>query len=248
MSQKQLFLITGSSSCLGRSMVDFLVRDKNVSVLSTTREPTPTLELANRRNHLHLAGIDLLNSSDVAALTQQVNRWADGPFTVVHCVGCFPAYKDICQTDLSEVRRVYEANVFTLYAITPALIPLMKVHGGGHFIAFSSHTVYEAYPLMAAFTSAKAAVESLVRSIANEYSKDKIFSTALALATLDTPKERKMRPRTNHSDWLKPIQVCRLVRTLAKDPIMNGNTIHLFNYSNSFFHQSYYDRIGLDSK
>lgn len=246
MAKKQLFLITGASSCLGKSMVDFLVKDKDVSVFSTTREPTQISESANRHNHLHLAGIDLLNLSDLTTLTQQVDRWANGPFTVVHCVGCFPTYKEIHQIDLSEVQQVYEANVFTLYAMVAKLIPLMKVRAGGHFIAFSSHTVHEAYPLMAAFTSAKVAVENLIKSIANEYSRDKIFSTALAIATLDTPKEREMRPMANHSDWLKPIQVCRLVQTLAKEPIMNGNTIHLFNYSDTFFHQSYYDRLGLD--
>jgi len=176
-----------------------------------------------------------------------VLHWADGPFHVINCVGYFTEYRAICETPVDEARRIFESNVLALYSTAKTLLPIMGSNGGGHFIAFSTHAVTESYPLMAAFTAAKAAVDSLVQSIANEHSKDRIIANALAIATLNSPRERSLRPSADNSDWLQVEQIVQFVEHTMQTPfgIMNGNTIHLFNYSDSFFHQSYFDRLGI---
>jgi len=46
---------------------------------------------------------------------------------------------------------------------------------------------------MAAFTSAKAACECLIKCIANEYSQYGIIANAIALSTILTPKVKKSK-------------------------------------------------------
>ena len=88
---------------------------------------------------------------------------------------------------LSLALTVFYSYVSSLFATSIAFLPVMRAKGGGHFIAFSSHAVPHSYPLMAAFLAAKAAVYSLVLSIANEWARDGIIANALAIATLYTP-------------------------------------------------------------
>ena len=245
MAARHSFLVTGASSDLGKELVQFLIEDPQVAVVSTARRSNTQIPCESS-NHRHLAGIDLADADGVRELLLQTNRWLPGIFHVINCVGYFPGFREICKTDVSEVRRVLEENVLTVHSVAAEAIPLMKARGGGHFIAFSSHAVPQAFPLMAAFSAAKAALESLIRSIANEYSKDKIVATALAVATLDTPREREKRPHADPQNWLKPRQIYEFIRQLVDSPfqIMNGNTIQLFNYSDDYFGKSYFDRLG----
>ncbi|PLX85219.1 MAG: hypothetical protein C0617_04850 [Desulfuromonas sp.] len=240
------YLITGVSSHLGEKLVGHLSEDPGNRVFTTSRGPSAFDQITAKPNHQHLTGVDLLQADDVSRLFSAVSRWAEGPFHVVNCVGYFPGYSAMRQTPFDEFRRVFECNVLTLYATANALLPLMQAKGGGHFMAFSSHSVAQAYPLMAAFTAAKAAVESLVRSIANEHAKEGIVANAFAIATINTPREHDLRPGADSSGWLDVEQISRYVVEIVRAPfsIMNGNTIHLYNYSDTFFHTSYFDRLG----
>lgn len=241
------YLITGANGYLGRSLAGHLCAVAGNKVLTTSRGPSEFDKLPDSSIRRHLSSVDLLQRADIAKLVSAVDRWADGPFHVVNCAGYFPEYKSICETSLDEARRVFDSNVLALYAAAHALLPIMQTRGGGHFIAFSSHAVTQSYPLMAAFTAAKASVDTLVQSIANEYSKDGIVANALAIATLNSPKERQLRPKANSSGWLEVDQIIHFIEQMVRSPfkIMNGNTVHLFNYSESFFHQAYFDRLGL---
>jgi NAD(P)-dependent dehydrogenase (short-subunit alcohol dehydrogenase family) len=241
------YLITGANSHLGKYLANHLSKTANNKVFTTSRRPSKFDNLPKAKNHQHLKGIDLLQPEDLSRLAAAVDRWADGPFQIINCVGYFPGYITIRETSIEEACRVFESNVLSLFATANALLPIMQSKGGGHFIAFSSHAVTQSYPLMAAFTAAKASVDSLIQSIANEYSQHHIAANALAIATLDSPKERAIRPAAKKSDWLRAEQIARLVENIVQTPfgVMNGNTIHLFNYSNTFFHQSFYDRLGI---
>lgn len=245
MSKNLSFVITAAGSDLGRSLAEFLLQDSDTSLLLTTRREYDFRKLEETGRVLHCANLDLTNEQNISTLTSEADRFFKTGFHVVNCVGNFPGYKSLQDVGVSEASQIFNSNVLTVYAAAHALLPLMQIRGGGHFIAFSSHTDYQCYPLMATFTSAKAAVESLIQSIAHEYSKHNIIANTLALATLATETEMKLKPHGDHANWLQLAQVCSLIRELVQSPfsIMNGNTLHLYNHSDSFFHQSYFERI-----
>lgn len=241
------YLITGSNSYLGKKMASYLSASTYNQVFTTSRSPSEFDKQTIGANHQHLSGIDLLHPEEMSRLASAVSQWAEGSFHIVNCVGYFPGYKPISDIAVDEAKKIFDSNVLSLYATANKLLPIMSSKGGGHFIAFSSHAVTQSYPLMAAFLASKAAVDSLVQSIANEFAKEKIIANALAIATLDTPQERHIRPAADNSGWLSVEQVIRYVEEIVHSPfgIMNGNTIQLYNYSDSFFHQSYFDRLGI---
>lgn len=240
----QTFLITGAGSMVGRALVAHLSNRSEVRLLLTTRRQAVFSGLNS--STLHLPNINFLDTADLMTFSNWISSEIDGPFTVINCLGYFPGFISITDLSIDDARRVYESNVLALYAVAQACIPVMTKNGGGHFVAFSSHAVAQAYPLMGAFASAKAAVELLIKAIANEYARDGIIATALAPATIDTPVERELTPQGDFEHWVRPEQICNLIDRLVDGSfsIMNGNTIQLYNYSDSYFGQSYFDRIG----
>jgi NAD(P)-dependent dehydrogenase (short-subunit alcohol dehydrogenase family) len=88
-------------------------------------------------------------------------------------------------------------------------------------------------------------LEQLVKQIANEYSQNDICANAIALATMMTNAELNLKPFGDHQHWLKPEEVAEFVVSMirADTRILNGNVHDLFHYSDSYFHDSYFQRV-----
>ena len=245
MAEQYSFVITGANSFLGREFAKMLSRNENYKVFLTSRSKFNFNGLLKNKNVSYLPEIDLTIESDVEKLIIAINDFLPDKFHVINCLGYFPGYETVEEINISTAKKVFDSNVLTLYSVANKLLPLMCKRKGGHFIGFSTHTSYQNYPKMVAFTAAKAAVESLIKGIANEYLDKGINANTIALATLYTETELKIKPKGDSKNWLNTDEVCELVENLIIQPskLLNGNVIHIYKYSDSFFHQSYYDII-----
>jgi len=131
-----------------------------------------------------------------------------------------------------------------LYGVCNELIPLMVLRGGGHITAFSCNSVRYCYPHMAAFTSAKAAVETLIKCLANEFSQSGIVANVIALASLQTDSVQKSKPFGDFKHFMSVEEIAKAVLKLscAEFDYLNGNVISLFRHSDSFFNKGYFER------
>lgn len=238
---KNNFLITGASCSLGSAFLNEL-SNRDCKVIATSRR---TLEVPLDPDVLQVPDIDLTDDNDLDRLSQVLDSEFDYRFHVINCTGHFPGYVDVVDTKMQEAKQVFDGNVLAVIGAATKFIPMMARLGGGHFIAFSSHTVYQHYPKLAAFTAAKAALESLIKGIANEYSGVGIVANTFALATLLTELEKKMKPKGDFANWLNPESVANTVVKFVQENnnLVNGNTIHLFKHSETYFRQSYFERI-----
>lgn len=245
MAEQRSFVVTGANSFLGRAFAKMLFKNEDYKVFLTSRSKFNFDGLLKKKNVSYLPEIDLTVESDVEKLAAAINDFLPGKFHVINCLGYFPGYKTIEEINIAAAKNVFESNVLSLYSVASKLLPLMCKRKGGHFIGFSTHTSYQHYPRMVAFTAAKAAVESLIRGVANEYLEKGINANTIALATLNTETELRMKPRGDKKNWLNTDEVCELVESIILQPskLINGNVIHAYKYSDSFFHESYYDRI-----
>src|SRR5206468_190780 len=101
------------------------------------------------------------------------------------------------------------------------------------------------YPWMAPFTAAKSALESLTRSLANEYSAHNLRFNSLVLSSVQTPKVHESKPHGDFEHYLPPRDLVPVIDFLLSPEayLVNGNSIQLFDHSESFFHQGYFQRI-----
>ncbi|MFZ1133760.1 MAG: SDR family oxidoreductase [Candidatus Korobacteraceae bacterium] len=153
-------MITGASSGYGLETArHFLSKDWNViATMRTPREgilpPSPALRILP---------LDVTDEKSIAAAVQ-----AAGPIDVlvnnagIGVVGAFEA------TPLSHIRKVFETNTFGVMAMTQAAIPQMRERRCGVIVNVTSSTTLAPFPLAAAYTASKQAIEGFTGSLAHE--------------------------------------------------------------------------------
>lgn len=256
MKEQNSYLITGANSFLGKAFARKLSENLNNRVFLTSRaqiefdEKGVLDEILANGNVRYLPNIDLTVEEDINLLCNELDCFSPEKFHVINCLGFFAKHETIDRMNICTARSIFDGNILSLYAVAHKIIPLMCSRGGGHFIGFSTHTSYQSYPLMAAFTAAKVAVESLIKGISNEYLSEGIIANVVAPATLKTKVEIDMKPNGDHENWLELSEVCNLVESLilCSNNIVNGTIIQAYKYSDSYFKQAYYDRINAKGK
>jgi NAD(P)-dependent dehydrogenase (short-subunit alcohol dehydrogenase family) len=236
-------VVTGATGQLGQAVTAKLLAVEGTQVLAISRKG---IRLLTASSHADVAaGVDLTSISDIESMRQVVAETFKGRFSIINCIGHFPGYKPFLEVAPVEAEKVFRANFLSVYFVALGLVPLITARGGGDFVCFSTLSSAEAYPLMAAFDSAKAALEQLTRHLANEFGGDGLRANALALATLKTSEEMRLKPSGDHEHWIDPSEVAEMVRDLVMGQfrLVNGNVLRCYHYSDRFYRTSYFERV-----
>lgn len=234
------YLITGANSEIGRALVNHLI-DHNHNLVLVSRS-NKDYDLSQKVPWLD--GIDLSKEQDLMQLQNFVKGIFQSPFIFIHSVGDFWRHKSIIQTSFSEVQTLMNSHYITLFGAIKAVVPIMQQIGGGKIFAFSCNSVKYNYPDMAAFTSVKAAIECLIKCVANEQSKYQIIANAFALPSIKTNSVIATKPEEFHKDYATLEELTVAIEQFSENAtsMLNGNVVNLFKYSQSFYHKGYYER------
>ncbi|KWT85940.1 SDR family oxidoreductase [Candidatus Magnetominusculus xianensis] len=234
-------LVTGGSSEIGTAILNVLSKMDMVKIIATSN--TNKINNSNFKYRC-LQNIDLNNDTCLLSLRDEVSTFFQGSFSIIHSVGNFWKHKPLNYTDIGFAKEMMLSHYATLFGVSHYLLPLAAERGGGRIVAFSCNSVLYNYPEMAAFTSAKAAVECLIKCIANEWSKDKIVANAIALPSIGTNAVKEDKKYGDHNNYITPDEVAEIVIDILAEmsPYMNGNVIKIFKYSKSFYHKSFFER------
>jgi NAD(P)-dependent dehydrogenase (short-subunit alcohol dehydrogenase family) len=235
-------IIIGGTSNLGKALIVKVKELYNGKILSTSRKTHTFEKYKDDTNFRHLSNIDCTKQADIEKIKNEaVSFFNNEQFDIIHTIGAFWEHVPFSDIDMNKAKEMIDSHFVTFYGVCYNLIPLMIERGGGHIIAFSCNSVKYNYPQMAAFTSAKAAVETLVKCLANEYSENGIRVNAIALSSLKTAEVKKTKPYADYVNFMPVEEVADSVVKLNNHDFkyMNGNVISLFKHSKSFFEQGY---------
>lgn len=127
---------------------------------------------------------DISHPENVHRLARQVLDAEGSPDIVVHVVGGSAGIRDH-NLPASEWQKVWYLNLGAAIDLNRVFLPLMAAKGWGRVVHFSSNGV-KLSTGRAPYTSAKAAVESYVKVMAREYSKQGVVISAVSPGPIET--------------------------------------------------------------
>jgi NAD(P)-dependent dehydrogenase (short-subunit alcohol dehydrogenase family) len=145
-----------------------------------------------------------------------VTKWGrvDG---LVHLIGAFAGGQSVAETDDATLDRMLDLNFRSAFHVIRAVLPKLRAQGSGRIIAIGSKAAVEPQALAGAYAASKAALVSLIRTVARENSDRRIAANVVLPGTMDTPANRSAQPGADYSKWVHPGQVAELVVHLASD-------------------------------
>ena len=136
---------------------------------------------------------------------------------LAHLVGGFTGGQSIAETDDATWQRMFDANLNSAFHILRAVIPPMRKAGGGRIIAIGSRAAEDPGPKVGAYSASKAALVSLMKTVALENKDGGITANVILPGTMDTPANRRDMAGADTSQWVQPASVASLIVWLTGD-------------------------------
>jgi NAD(P)-dependent dehydrogenase (short-subunit alcohol dehydrogenase family) len=136
---------------------------------------------------------------------------------LAHLVGGFAGGERVDEMENATWQRMFDLNLNSAFQLLRAVIPHMRRAQSGRIIAIGSRAAVDPGPTLAAYNASKAALVSLIRTVALENRGAGITANVILPGTMDTPANRKSDPQADFSKWVQPATVASLIVWLAGD-------------------------------
>jgi NAD(P)-dependent dehydrogenase (short-subunit alcohol dehydrogenase family) len=136
---------------------------------------------------------------------------------LVHLVGAFAGGHSVAETDDATLDKMLDLNLRSAFHMIRAILPIMRAQGAGRIVGIGSKAAAEPAALAGVYGASKAALVSLIRTIARENVDRNVSANVVLPGTMDTPANRAAMPTADYSKWVHPGQVAKLLVHLASD-------------------------------
>jgi NAD(P)-dependent dehydrogenase (short-subunit alcohol dehydrogenase family) len=210
---QKIALVTGANGGLGTHVTKALL-DAGASVVGLA----PRIQQSDfsHANFTALAA-EISNLADAKIAADAVIARFGRIDILAHLVGGFAGGSSVAETDDATFQRMFDMNLASTFHMLRAVIPHMRKAGAGRIIAIGSRAAEDPGPGVGAYSASKAAVVSLIRTVAAENKDAGITANVILPGTMDTPANRKDMPGADLSKWVQPASVASLIVWLAGD-------------------------------
>ena len=160
---------------------------------------------------------EISNSNGAKVLVDQVVARFGRIDVLAHTVGAFAGGQSVAETDDATFQKMFDLNFNSAFYLLRAALPAMRKTGNGRIVAIGSRAGVDPGPGIWAYSASKAALVSLIRTVALENKDVGITANVILPGTIDTPTNRKMIPNADVSKWVQPANIASLVVWLAGD-------------------------------
>lgn len=206
-------LVTGADGGLGTHVTKALL-DAGFTVVGSSPKIRP-----NSFDHPQFTALPAtLDSLDAARKAADTVIGRFGKIDVLaHLVGGFAGGSSVADTDDTTFQRMFDLNVNAAFHMLRAVLPHMRKAGTGRVLAIGSRAAENPGASVGAYSASKAALVSLVRTVALENKDAGITANVILPGTIDTPANRKAMPGADVAQWVQPGAIASLIVWLASD-------------------------------
>jgi NAD(P)-dependent dehydrogenase (short-subunit alcohol dehydrogenase family) len=209
--ENRVVLITGAKGGLGTYVTNaFLAAGATVAGVSRSIQPGDF-------DHPAFTAIPAeLSSRDAAStLADEVHSRLGRIDAVVHLLGAFAGGIAVAGSDDTTLDQMFELNFRSFFYVARAVLPEMRARRAGSLLAIGSRAAIEPQPGFGLYSASKAALISLVQTIAKENASCGVTANIVLPGTMDTPANRRAMPDADTSKWVQPSQIAALLAHLA---------------------------------
>jgi NAD(P)-dependent dehydrogenase (short-subunit alcohol dehydrogenase family) len=203
-------LVAGGTGYLGTAVVRELVAS-GYSVAATWIVAKERERLASEE--VELIQADLFDPAATEAAVAAVEVLE----AVVNLVGGYSVGPHVHETEPEQFERLMRLNVMPAFLLARASMPRLIEREGGAFVGVSARAALRPFPGAAGYISSKAALLALIQALDAEYKHHGIRCNAIVPSVIDTPANREAEPDADHSKWVKPEAIAKVVRFLVSD-------------------------------
>ena len=219
-------LVTGANGGLGTYVTQALL-DAGATVAGLSRKIQPV----DFNNPLFSAlPAEISTAADAKTAVDNVIARFGRLDILAHTVGGFAGGQSVADTDDATFQRMFDMNLNSAFYLLRAVIPVMRKTGNGRIVAIASRAALEPGAGVGAYSASKAALVSLIRTVAQENKDVGITANVILPGTIDTPANRKFMPDADVSKWVRPAAIASLIMWLVghagKD--VNGSVIPVY--------------------
>lgn len=201
-------LVTGASGSVGSAVVSE-ARSAGWHVVAWNRE---TVDVTN----------DAMVHQAVAQLRRPIHA-------CVHCVGGIVAGSPLEKTSVEDFMDMLTTNTLSAYIVLRHVLPHMYEQGCGSILAIASQSTMHPVANRAAYSASKAALVSLMASVAEEGRPFNVRANTLVPSIIRTTANLAWASPGQADDWVSPEEIARTA-LLVSDPAnaMSGALIPVF--------------------
>lgn len=182
--------ITGGGSGIGLDIARCMLKAGAKVVISGRRKEVleEARQMLGAGVYSYVHDVDALESHEhmVEKIEQEV-----GPVDILVNNAGINQKKPALEVKDREFARILHTNVQGVFSLTRACAKRMVIRRSGVILMISSMAAYYGIDRVPAYTASKAAVEGLVRALAEEWSPYQIRINAIAPGFIDTPMFRQ---------------------------------------------------------
>jgi NAD(P)-dependent dehydrogenase (short-subunit alcohol dehydrogenase family) len=226
----QVVLVTGATGVLGRVVVaQFAAAGARLGLVGTNLERLTAvardLGLADDR---WVAGVaDLRVPAEARAAAKAVVDRFGRVDVLIHLVGGWTGGTAVVDLDPDELKEMLDQHLWTTLNIVQAALPGMIANGWGRVAAVGSRSALEAAPKGASYAVAKAAEDTLLRTVAREVAGTGVTVNLVTVGTIDEKHERDSAATPKNATWTEPEEIAAALLFLCSDQASALNGAHL---------------------
>lgn len=172
-------------------------------------------ELGFRETRVMIHPADASDETAMAEAAQVVREHYGRADILLHVVGGYRK-GSLLETPGEIWDHVLTVNLRTAVNAIRAFQPMLTENGWGRILTISSGITQTPPPNVAAYVTAKAALETLTLAVAREVQDKGVTANVVLIRALDTPSERERQP-DKKTGWVKPEDVAATLLFLCSE-------------------------------
>jgi NAD(P)-dependent dehydrogenase (short-subunit alcohol dehydrogenase family) len=212
-------VVTGGSGGLGKAVVTALLAEgARVAALGRHDAGLAALRaLPGADSSLLTLAVDLVDARAADHMVRSVRDWAGRTDILVNTAGAYAGGTLLAESSDDEWRAMFDANLLTAVHAIRAVLPAMVAGGGGRIVNVSSRAARQVGSGAAAYTVAKASLETLTLALAEEYREQRITANAVAPSVIATPAMLAHATVEERARWVSPESLTGVILFLASE-------------------------------